>query len=1210
MQKATVLKLVVSQLKSGGVEELKKILSEENINEMFYFKPYEGLLTPLHIACYYKRPLSIIRFLVSLGSDLTQAEGTLGNTCLHLYLMGTTPRQKNQKNPKNIKNEKSQNKQSIDFEMINYLVQSGSDLNHVNYENVSPFHLILSTKESLTLEDLEQCFKLKADFSSESSMWDGCLHLLSRKQLVTIEMIKYCVKKGSLVDCTNYFKQTPFCLLCQNQAIGEQIIFDVSQFKDIDFKNVDHMGKNLFHYLFNRNPLPSLALIKMFLTKGCDPLQHDTEYITPCDELKKYNIKDNSQEKEIIKIYFEIFKHSNKLRIKENKKSLNEILDIETLKWLDLFFGSEHLNLNLLKTITQDFHINLNQGSLDHSDTPLHLLCLSNKINMDCLKYLLDTYPEMRNRQNFKNQTPLHFALRNQNFDLDCVKMLLSLSNRIDCNQQDKYGFTPLNEFTKRKSPDEEIFRYLVNNGNAKIKRNIIQDLIPKMALNKDLVQFISQNYNALEQKKNEKQSQSLSLSDNDFFIKTIFQNKTINLEIIKYLYSTFEHNPLKQSNGTLRECSIFYLFSNERITMDWIMYLFENFPINVFTLTSIRYYSHTLFETLIGNSQITNEAIQYVLEHSKNYKPSQELNKSQINMFFHSACKRKNPSVDLLLTLSQFYQYQKNRNYSTQYYTYHNKHAFEYLTDNRNLNFEILKSFLEDILPKLKYAKDFQIDALSTLKEKIFLNSLTNLAQNPNCTQQMLIFFVNHFSKIDDYQQIIDFSLPLCSCHYPNINFDIIKHFIENLNLKINKIDSSRNDALYYFMGKPTIDFQILNYFVDNGLDIIKPLSVYQNTIMHLFCKHRDLNLNFLQKIIRLCPDIVNKPNFLYETPLHLICSNSSINFNCLKLLIDNDAKVHLKTKKKLTPLYYACKNPNVTPQILQLLISLGAPINNNQIKTPLHQLISTIINNHKNNRIPVNLLECLNLMLNSGADITLKDNNGKTPGDITDIPILKSSMNIYTNTEKDFYKIYKKKQCCDCKIKTIEAHKLILKMRTKMDDFNEIKNILEKHSLDLIKLFIKWVYGKQLSSEKLEKIVDIAKCFNFNIDYLLKTRLLDDLKQLWKQQKTKDYKLVVNKKDIPVHKIILLARSKLFKFFFMSIEEQKNQIEDYTGKSYESLYLLIKFLYTCRINMKKFNNQIYKEFFDVIDYYQLRKDSKLNFYLRLFELKNNWNL
>ncbi|KAJ3449098.1 hypothetical protein M0812_05242 [Anaeramoeba flamelloides] len=118
-----------------------------------------------------------------------------------------------------------------------------------------------------------------------------------------------------------------------------------------------------------------------------------------------------------------------------------------------------------------------------------------------------------------------------------------------------------------------------------------------------------------------------------------------------------------------------------------------------------------------------------------------------------------------------------------------------------------------------------------------------------------------------------------------------------------------------------------------------------------------------------------------------------------------------------------------------------------------------------------------------------------------------------------------------------------------------------------------------------------------HFGIQDAQKTKLLtNDLKQLLFDEQTSDFKLVVkneedDEEELYIHKFILAARSGLFLNMFQNIEENLQKVKDYSGKSLETIELLISFLYTDELPITADTDQefIKEEFEDIVDYYQL---------------------
>ncbi|KAJ3433236.1 pep-cterm sorting domain-containing protein [Anaeramoeba flamelloides] len=93
----------------------------------------------------------------------------------------------------------------------------------------------------------------------------------------------------------------------------------------------------------------------------------------------------------------------------------------------------------------------------------------------------------------------------------------------------------------------------------------------------------------------------------------------------------------------------------------------------------------------------------------------------------------------------------------------------------------------------------------------------------------------------------------------------------------------------------------------------------------------------------------------------------------------------------------------------------------------------------------------------------------------------------------------------------------------------------------------------------------------------------------------------------EIPVHKIILLTRSGLFREMFQNITEESKSVKDYSGKSIESIEILIKYFYTGKIELTADHDSllIIEELEDSLEYYQLNENS--NIISPLNEIKNN---
>ncbi|KAJ3447800.1 btk-binding protein-related [Anaeramoeba flamelloides] len=257
-----------------------------------------------------------------------------------------------------------------------------------------------------------------------------------------------------------------------------------------------------------------------------------------------------------------------------------------------------------------------------------------------------------------------------------------------------------------------------------------------------------------------------------------------------------------------------------------------------------------------------------------------------------------------------------------------------------------------------------------------------------------------------------------------------------------------------------------------------------------------------------------------------------------------------------------------------------------------------------------------------------------------------------IETNTFlQDFQKFFKNTKYSDSTInlnnKTIKIHKLFIESRIgcKLDN---LVNVLKKKSSNEINSFLKWIYFEDSLTNNFDLIKDIFTSLdltfppNENETFNdLSQNLKNYLLKLYHEQDSKDFFIKILKNEnnnhdngngnddnlerivdgnenerkkneqkfdkIYVHKFILLARSGLFRSLYDFIENEKiNQIKDYSKKSKKSLEILIKYLYTDKVELldKNCNAElIIEELNDAIEYYQLNTNP--NFKIQLNNLK-----
>ncbi|KAJ3449070.1 hypothetical protein M0812_05214 [Anaeramoeba flamelloides] len=186
------------------------------------------------------------------------------------------------------------------------------------------------------------------------------------------------------------------------------------------------------------------------------------------------------------------------------------------------------------------------------------------------------------------------------------------------------------------------------------------------------------------------------------------------------------------------------------------------------------------------------------------------------------------------------------------------------------------------------------------------------------------------------------------------------------------------------------------------------------------------------------------------------------------------------------------------------------------------------------------------------------------------------------------------------DFNIQNIPVHKILIETGIGKT-FDLIKKYLESNcKLNEIQDLLKWIYcDEMINFKRTNEILN-----HFGIQNAQKTKLLtNDLKQLLFDEQTSDFKLVVKndleeddeeedeEEELYIHKFILAARSGLFLNMFQNLEENFQKVKDYSGKSLETIELIISFLYTDELPITADTDQefIKEEFEDIVEYYQL---------------------
>eukprot|EP01156_Anaeramoeba_ignava_P022003 Anaeramoba_ignava/c20062_g1_i2.p1 GENE.c20062_g1_i2~~c20062_g1_i2.p1 ORF type:complete len:218 (+),score=59.75 c20062_g1_i2:374-1027(+) len=202
-----------------------------------------------------------------------------------------------------------------------------------------------------------------------------------------------------------------------------------------------------------------------------------------------------------------------------------------------------------------------------------------------------------------------------------------------------------------------------------------------------------------------------------------------------------------------------------------------------------------------------------------------------------------------------------------------------------------------------------------------------------------------------------------------------------------------------------------------------------------------------------------------------------------------------------------------------------------------------------------------------------------------------------------EDMQKLYEDSETCDLEVQILDGkigfHKLILQSRIGYD-YSQVLRVLQKHYLKSVSVFKCFLYTGQTKKEEEDEIIKIILEQIGRIDLFDKDSqhyIINDLTKMWeKDDETKDFTIKVGENQIRVHRTILIARSDLYRGMFISVVDDSAEVHDYSQKSFDTVYALIQFFYTEKLDKK---NLIVDELYDAIDYYQLNANSMLRYFL-----------
>ncbi|KAJ5071634.1 ankyrin repeat [Anaeramoeba ignava] len=447
--------------------------------------------------------------------------------------------------------------------------------------------------------------------------------------------------------------------------------------------------------------------------------------------------------------------------------------------------------------------------------------------------------------------------------------------------------------------------------------------------------------------------------------------------------------------------------------------------------------------------------------------------------------------------------------------------------------------------------------------------------------------------------------------------SFEIIKYLIENgadVNVKNKRKEIPLHFAIQYQSQNKENSFEIIKYLLDKGSDV-NAKNITNKTPLYLLFQYKNENAF---EIIKYCVEKYPNLNFENETRKLLVpVCKFQTQFNSIKIakyLIEKGFDINAKIGFYETPLYLALQNRNL--KLIQLLmmndvniydlspfkITQGIIKKFPKIYSINEDLNNLLKSNDNFSDFQIQSNDSFKFQVHKQFLLLRFDNNETILQKFIDICSQKSkeyvqiALNFLYTGFTDFDYFMKK-------FHNFANYRKQLITNQKNLDLNKILwPEYHQKSEEIKKLFTK---NDEKFKEENEMILTFFKEIGIDSNWIEikkgRKGIIKDLSKLYEENETKDFTIICSRKRIKVHKLILIIRSELFKgMFLLNVEDKSNQVHDYSGKSFETIYQLIHFIYHDKFDKsKKIRQETKKEYLDLKDYYQLNQNSIINLIL-----------
>ncbi|KAJ5079202.1 protein mateRNAl effect lethal 26 [Anaeramoeba ignava] len=141
------------------------------------------------------------------------------------------------------------------------------------------------------------------------------------------------------------------------------------------------------------------------------------------------------------------------------------------------------------------------------------------------------------------------------------------------------------------------------------------------------------------------------------------------------------------------------------------------------------------------------------------------------------------------------------------------------------------------------------------------------------------------------------------------------------------------------------------------------------------------------------------------------------------------------------------------------------------------------------------------------------------------------------------------------DSQVETIEEpvkfHKQVFNFRLSTVSLEKLGDVCQKQHKEDVVNFFSWIYSG-IANNKFS-IKNILKELGVKEEDFEsksgKNGLISDFKKLFEDDDSKEFRIVVEEKEVKIHKFVLIARTDLFRGMFLNVVDDSNFVGEYSA-------------------------------------------------------------